>query len=188
MKKQKTERGDTVAEGKMRTPEGKSLIEKLILENKTLIRRTVQNTLGSEYAYLAEEAVSELYLLACEKQSVIEAHPCPRAWLVVAARHVSQGLVKKHSADTLTVPIDERKACTAKDGVYNEVLYKIWLENKLPEKLLATLTDKERAVYYTYYIEKKKPKQIAAELGIPTSSVYGIRNRLKEKIEEKIKK
>lgn len=188
MIKQKTERRDTVEEGKMCAPKGESLMEKLILENKTLIRRTVQNALGSEYAYLAEEAVAELYLLACEKQSVIEAHPCPRAWLVVAARHVSQGLMKKHQADTLAVPIDEHNVCSAKDSVYNEVLYKTWLENKLPEKLLALLTDKERAVYYAYYVEKKKPKQIAAEQGIPTSSVYGIRNRLKEKIEEKIKK
>lgn len=170
----------------MKTGNSKAFIEELVVKNKVIILRTVQNVLGKEYAYLAEDAVDDVYLLACEKAYVLKSHPCPGAWLTVAARYVALGLIRNQNAQVPTVPLNEYSAKSDKDNVYNEVLYRIWLENKLPEKILASLSNDEMAVYLKLYVENKKAKTAIEELKIPRSTFYSIRNRMEEKIKEKI--
>lgn len=170
----------------MKTGNSKAFIEELVVKNKVIILRTVQNVLGKEYAYLAEDAVGDVYLLACEKAYVLKSHPCPGAWLTVAARYVALSLIRNQNAQVPTVPLNEYSAKSDKDNVYNEVLYRIWLENKLPEKILASLSNDEMAVYLKLYVENKKAKTAIEELQLPKSTFYSIRNRMEEKIKEKI--
>lgn len=163
-------------------------VKNVIEENEKYINVTVYNTLGGLYGYLAEEAIGDVYLLACKKVDVLKSHSCPRAWLIVAAKHVSQGLIRKHRTDFMNVELSEAENLKSDDDVAEDAVYEIWLENKIPEKLIGTLTKREREVYAKLYIECKTPKETAAELGVKVTLVNNINKNLKDKIKYAVKR
>ncbi len=167
--------------------EDSKLLSQLIEANEKSIRVTIYNTLGSVYSYLADEAVGELLLLACEKIDTIKTHCSPKAWLLVAARHVAQSVMKKHKKDLLVVEYNAIEKQASNDNVFEDALFAIWIENKVPQKLLALLTKREREVYYKLYIEKKTPKQAAEELGVKRNLINNVNKNLKDKIKDALK-
>ncbi len=167
--------------------EDKAYLRTLIMENEKYIKHAVTNTLGPLFEYLADDAVGELYLLACQKVDVIKTCDSPRAWLIVAARYVAKGLIKKQKKDLNSVELTE--ALNSDDeNVFEEAVYRIWLENKIPEKLIDSLTQREREVYIKLHIENKTPKEAAAELGVTVNLVHNVNKNLKDKIKAEIKK
>ena len=162
-------------------------IEKLIKENLSSIKNTIYNTLGQEYKHLAEDTVSELYLLMCEKIDVLKSHECPRAWLIVASKRVSQGMINKQKREMPTVSPEDISRHIGKSDIFEDAVYDIWLENKVPEKLISRLTQREREIYHKIYIENKKPKDIAKELNITGSTIRNIHKNLRDKIKDGIK-
>ena len=54
--------------------ENKSYLRAIIMENEKYIKFAVTNTLGPLFRYLADDAVGELYLLACQKVDVIKTY------------------------------------------------------------------------------------------------------------------
>ena len=70
---------------------------------------------------------------------------------------------------------------------YEEVIYKIWLENNSIKKLLDTLTAHEREIYELIYKEKLTSKQVAIRLGISDSTVRNLNANIKAKIKKAIK-
>lgn len=163
-------------------------IENLIEYNEKHIKNVIHSTLGSENQYLAEDTINEFYLLMCEKIEILKAHPCPQAWILVAAKYTAQGMVHKHKKDLLSVSLDEVSYKLGETDVFEDAVYEIWLENKVSEKLIANLTKREREIYYKIYIEKKKPKEIAAELNISANAVRNINKNLRDKIKDDIKR
>lgn len=161
-------------------------IEKLIGDNKTLVKTIIYSTLGQEHKELFEDALNELYLLICEKFQTIKSHPNPKAWLLVAARYTAQGMKSKHIKHQ-SENINKAREISDKMDISEEAVYNIWLENNIPQKLINSLTNREKEIYTLIYIKDKKPKEIAKELGITESSVRNIHKNLKDKITEKIK-
>lgn len=153
-----------------------------------LAKIIAQSTLGNYYSYLLEDCIAELYLLICEKIAIIEKHPNPKAWIIVAAKTTALKLIKKHKKDSLSQSLDLDVASDLIDetDVFEEALYDIWLEEKVPEKIISSLTKRERVIYQKLYIEKKKPKIVAKELGISVSTVWNFNKLIKEKIKNKI--
>lgn len=170
------------------TEEDACLINDLIEENCNQIKNIIYNTLGSENRYLAEDAVNEFYLLMCEKIDVLRVHTCPKAWMFVAARHTAQGMIQKYRKDSTCIPLDEISYKVGETDVFEDALYEIWLENKVPEKIIAGLTKRERNVYYKLYIEKKKPKEIAEELGVSANAVRNMNKTIRDKIKETVRR
>lgn len=162
-------------------------IEQLIEQNGNHINNIIYNTLGSYNQYLAKDAISEFYLLMCEKIDTLKAHPSPKGWIFVAAKHTAQGLIAKSRRDSSSVPLDDVIYEFSETDVFEDATYEIWLENKVPEKLIAHLTKREREIYCKLYIDKKKPTAIAKELNISVNSVYNIHKNLRDKIKYDIK-
>ncbi len=163
-------------------------IEQLIRQNDKYIKNVIYNTLGPENRYLAEDAISEFYLLICEKIEALRSHPSPKGWLLVAAKHTAQGMISMHKKDAMSVSLEEALHEPDKTDVFEDTVYEIWLENKVPEKLIAGLTKRERQVYVKIYIEDKKPKDVAAELNISVNAVHNIHKNLRDKIKNEIKR
>lgn len=161
---------------------------KLFYENEKNIKGIVYNTLGKLYGHLAEDALGELCLLACEKIDIIKAHKSPKAWLIVASKHVAQGLIKKHKKDLLNIPLEKSEETVNDNDLFEEVVYATWLENKVPEKLIASLTKREKEVYYKLYIEKKTPKEAASELGVKLNLINNVHKNLRDKIKDAVKR
>ena len=168
------------------TEKQRSFLDGLIRENKHYISNTVLNTLGSAFSCLYEECISELYLLACLKINIAEAHPNPAAWIIVCARLTAHTVMQKRKKDALNVPPDE-DICDDRD-VFDEALYNIWIENGVASKLIEELTPREKEVYNLIYIKGKRPEEAAKLLGISHSTVRNIRKQLKEKITKKVYK
>ncbi len=170
------------------TQEDACFIEKLIKENLSSIKNTIYNTLGQQYKYLAEDTVNELYLLMCRKIEILKNHDCPKAWLIVASKRVSQGMINKQKREMPTVSPENISRHIGKSDIFEDAVYDIWLENKVPEKLISRLTKREREIYHKIYIENKEPNDIAKELNISASSVRNIHKNLRDKIKDDIKR
>ncbi len=170
------------------TAEESNFIMELFNGRKELYEAIIRKTLGSVYQYLAEDTVSELYLLACNKIDILKAHPCPEKWLTVAARMTAQRNIQKHLKDLNTSTLDEINEHSCKSDVFEDAVYNIWLENKVPERLIAQLTKREQEIYFKTYIENKTPKDISKELNISENNVRNVNKNLKDKIRDAIKR
>lgn len=164
------------------------LLRRLIEENEKTTRKIIYSTLGKLYSYVAEEAIAELYLLACEKIDIIKTYRSPKAWLFVASKLVAQGMIKKHKKDLLAVDYDALTETSSSDDVFEEALFAIWIEDKVPEKLIASLTKREREVYYKLYIEKKSLAEAAEELGVKRNLINNVHRNLRDKIKDSVKR
>lgn len=170
-------------------PEDSEFLSRLLKENEKVINNVINNTLGKLYRYLAEETISELCLLACEKIDSVKAHTEPRLWLIIAAKNLARGMMRKHSKDLLNVSLDlleEEPAST--DNVFEDAVYAIWLEGKVPEKLIASLTKREREVYHKLYIEEKTLDETAEELGVTKNLVNAVHKNIRDKIKYAVKR
>ena len=170
------------------TKDDSLFIEQLIEQNGKYINNIIYNTLGPNNKYLAKDAISELYLLMCEKIDTLRTHPSPKGWILVAARRTAQGMIAKYIKDTLSVSLDDVLYELSETDVFEDAIYEIWLENKVPEKLIAHLTKREREIYCKIYIENKKPKIVAKELKISINAVHNIHKNLRDKIKDDIKR
>jgi len=170
------------------SPEQARFIEELIYNNYEAIYSIVFNALGASYSYLWDEAISELFVLLCEKIDVLQNHPAPQGWLFVSARYVAKGITHKHKRDLSQASLDEINYDISKNDIFEEIVYKIWLENNVPEKLISQLSKREKEIYHKIYIEHKKPKEIAKELSISENNVRNIKKNLKDKIHNALKK
>lgn len=163
-------------------------IESLLKENENVINTTIYNTLGHTYRAISEDAIGELCLLMCEKIETLKTHECPKAWLIVSAKFVALGLTRKQNKQTNTLSLDNIIVGTKGTEVFDEVQYAMWLENKAPEKLIATLSKRESEVYRKIYIESKTVKEIAKELDVTENTVRNVHKNLRDKIINAIKR
>ena len=170
------------------TTEESIFIEQLLTDNKQYIKNIIYSELGDTYKYLAEDAIHDMYLLMCQKIDVLKAHNCPKAWILIASKRVAQGVMYKNRKDLQSVPLDNITGEADNIDVIEQVVYEIWLENKLPEKLIESLTPREREVYYKLYMEEKSVKETAEELSITANAVYNFNKNLKDKIKNEIKR
>lgn len=168
------------------TQEDACFIEKLIEENMHDIKNVIYNTLGQQYRYLAEDTVNELYLLVCQKVDILKAHDCPKAWLLVASKRVSKGMINKQKREMPSVSPENISLYMGKSDIFEDAVYDIWLENKVPEKLISRLTKREQEIYHKIYIENKKVKDVATELNITDNAVRNIHKNLRDKIKDDI--
>jgi len=159
----------------------------LIERYESNIKNVIYSMLGKDNRYLAEDALSEVYLLMCKKIKPLKDHPCPKAWILVATKYVVQGILTKNRKDIAIVPLEDVENYIGGTDIFEEAVYEIWLENKVPEKLLAKLTKREREVYHKLYIEGKKPNEAASELNISKNAVNNIHKNLRDKIKYDIK-
>ncbi len=163
-------------------------IEKLIIENRKIIKNIIYNILGERYKHHAEDAVCDVYLLMCQKIDVLKNHNAPRAWIFVAARYVARGVVRNNKKHDNTIPIDMIEDFPSDINVEEEATYRIWLSDKVPEKLIKSLTKREQQVYQKLYIEGKTPKQAAVELNLTANAVYNFNKNIRDKIKYAVKR
>ncbi len=164
------------------TKQDAKFIEDLIIQCESHIKNVVYGMLSADKRYLAEDIISELHLLMCKKVDTLKTHPSPKAWALVAARHVTQGAVAKNRKNANNVPLEEVESYIGTADVFEDAVYEMWLENKVPEKLIAKLSKREREIYQKIYIEEKQPQEVAVELDLSVNAVHNIHKNLRDKI------
>lgn len=169
------------------TKEESDFIDDLIKTHYVMIEKLI-NRFACGDLQIAEEAVSELYLLMCKKAKVLNEHPSPKAWIIRASKYIVQGLITKNSKEKASVSIEVLPECASETDVFEDVVYSIWMEENVPDKVLSHLTKREREVYQGIYIENKKPKEVASDLNISVNAVNNIHKNLRDKIKDDIKR
>ena len=167
------------------TVEQSRFVECLIIDNNSVITNIIRKTLGNTYLYLLEDTISELYLLICEKINIVEKHTNPKAWLYVSAKTTALSMIQRNKKDLQNDNIEEQEI-VQNDTIFEDAVYNIWLDNRIPEKLIEELAPRERQVYDGIYLKKKKPKDLAKDLEISINTVRNIHKKLRDKLTKKI--
>ncbi|MBQ7047710.1 MAG: sigma-70 family RNA polymerase sigma factor [Clostridia bacterium] len=169
------------------TAEQRTFIEKLLTENENAIKYIIRKTLGRVYGYLNDECIGELCLLMCDKISDIEVHPNPRAWVMASAKLTAFSVINKNKNHAKFTTLNEEQP-TKTDPTFEDALYSLWMKNDVPQKLLDTLTKREKQIYQKLYVQNKNIETTGRELGIASSTVRTIKKTLTDKILEHIRK
>ena len=169
------------------TAKQRTFIEELLVENETAIKYIIRKTLGNVYGYLNDECIGELCLLMCKKISVLESHPNPAAWVMASAKLTAFSVINKNKKYAKCV-LPNEDLPTKTDPTFEEALYGLWLKNDTPQKLMDTLTKREKQIYQKLYVENKNTETTASELGLNPSTVRTLKKTLRDKILEHIQK
>ena len=164
------------------SPMDAKYIEDLFKEHGKEIRVTIVNVLGHENASLIEDAVGDLCLLMCEKIEKLKSHTSPVAWLTIASRFIALNLRRNQNKYNDLIPLDGVRIKSNGAEIFDEVQYAIWLEEDVPQKLMKMLTKRETDIYQKIYVEEKRVKDVAKELGITENTVRNLHKRLRDKI------
>lgn len=170
------------------TAEETAYIRELIIENEYIIRAQIKEKLKGKFAYLGEECIGDLYLLACQKAHVLINHPNPVGWLIIAARNIVKNAERKYKTVVDKTIDKELTDIPSGDQVIEDALYNIWMQEGSIERLLALLSPREREIYEMLYKEKRTSIQTANILGISDSTVRNIALTIKKKIKDGIEK
>ncbi len=168
------------------TKEDADFVEALLKQHQRVIMSVIRANLNHHLYYLAEDCLSEVYLVACQNVSELKKHAHPDGWLAVTAKYITIRLAKDEMKNLRK--IGRAVEHTAHEHVFESALYNIWLEEKMPEKILGTLTKREKEIYEMIYIRCMKNDEIARQLGISESTIRNINKSIVDKIEYYIKK
>lgn len=172
---------------KVLTRSDASYVANLINEYAEEIKNVIYSTVSNRND-LIEEAVSDLHLLMCEKIEDIKTHSCPKAWILVSAKRVAQGVIAKARRYSSVVPLDDIVEIADERSIEDEAIFQIWMDEKVPEKLIGRLSKREREVYDKIYVEGKTTKETASDLNISLNAVHNIHKNLRDKIKDDVKR
>lgn len=165
----------------------RDFIKQLVLKNRVTIAHTVRVVLGELYGSLYEDCIGETYLLACQKVKHIREHENPDGFIIVAAKLTALGLMRKVKG-VKTVPIVNPDALPSETDVYEEALFNICIKQLTPKNLEELFTPREAEVFKLIYIEELNSIQAAERLGISDSTVRSIKQTVKDKVKQLVKK
>lgn len=168
------------------TSEEAEYINELLERNEYIIRAQIRTVLKEKFNQIGEDCISELYLLACEKVSVLKTHKNPDAWLVIASKNVANNMARKHTALLQNITDEEITNVKIETDVFEDALYNIWIQEGSIERLLSLLTPREREIYDLLYKERQTAKQVSEKLGVSDSTVRNIALAIKKKIKNAI--
>lgn len=161
-------------------------IKDLIIRNEFIIRAEVRSVLRDKFDQIGDDCISEIYLLACKKISLLKKHEKPDAWITVSARKVALNMARKHNTLLNNSTADEITDVGTEDNVFEDALYNIWMEDGSISKLLNTLTPHEREIYNLIYIKRLPSKEVAILMGTSDSTIRNTAVKIKRKIKNAI--
>lgn len=161
-------------------------IEKLIINNESILRSVIRSALVERFDQIGDECMSDLYLLMCEKIDILKNHENPDGWVVVAAKNIALNAIRKHNTQLKHTSAEEIIDIPVEDNVFESALYNIWLKDGVIEKLLDKLTPHEREIYNYLYRKRLPSKKVAELMGVSHSTIRNINANIKIKIKKEM--
>ena len=169
------------------TLEEARFIDGLIERNRSVLGNIIKFSLGEDFDHLWEDCLSETYLLACRKIDVLKAHENPDGWIINAAKKNAGNMKRNNNKYKSNISIEKLPELPDEQNVFEEAVFNIWMEKKVPSILISRLSKREKEVYELFYIEHKTTDEIAKRLGINVSTVRNIKKNIVDKIKYDIK-
>lgn len=146
--------------------------------------------LGDEDRYMAEDCLSQTFLIACQKKDDLLSRDKPVVWLIAAAKNCARQFKRK--------AIKEReKTCVIDEPMYSivdesgeffvdDIVYRDWIRNKVPQNLINELQPRTREAFLAKYKDGKSNAEIAAEMHITESTVRTFLSDARKYIEDRV--
>jgi RNA polymerase sigma factor (sigma-70 family) len=135
-----------------------------------------------------DDCESDVVLIAVEHAAELLSHPNSTGWFVVTAQNVAHNARRKEITRTHNlISVSEFKSETDMEPL-EDILYKEWVNDGIPEELISRLAPREREVYKLIFLEHMSTKGISDKLGISESTVRNIKKNIMDKIKYDIKK
>jgi len=159
--------------------------EKYVL---TVILSRLYDGCPKDYAY---DCLQDVFAIALEKKDDEKFNQNPIGWLTLTAQHVVENYNRKftnrsrfhHTAfdfDLNTVP--------ASDYWFEDMAYRVAIENHIWERILDDLKRDERVIFIMRYYQEMSSEDICLELGISKNHLAVRLSRIKHKVKKAIKK
>jgi len=168
-----------------------AILGELFIKYRDVILFAVLRTLGAENESMAEDCLSQAFLIACQKKDELFSRDNPVLWLIATAkncaRHCKRTAIKEQS---LFHPIDEETSEIADQSgerFVQDLIYEDWIEKGVPQKLIDELNPRVRQAFVAKYREHKSNAQIAKEMQISESTVRTFLHDAKKQIEERVR-
>lgn len=134
---------------------------------------------------VAEDITQEVFLTFQLKHDVLEDEHI-HAWLISTAHNKCMEYFREAKKSHDFVPLDESCASIEYEELFDLLDSCVPAGDSCMEKyinlLLMSLTESERVLFQKLYVEKKKHKQIATELGITLDAADARAKRLNKKV------
>lgn len=157
----------------LRMESDSSFLEKLYMENYSLVYKLVMRTLR-QYGFRTNDApdiVQDVFILAAKRIDILRKHPNPVGWLIKTSQYVCMNYastyVRHHEQlfETLDLHADHENAVLEIDTIVS---------------LEQMLKPEECALLKAYYIEERSTEEICRDAGITPNLLRVRMHRLKK--------
>lgn len=157
-------------------------LSNLVIEHRNVIHRIIYNALSPQFTYLVDDCESDVILIAVEHAAELLSHPNATGWFVLTARNIAHNARRKEITRTHNlISVSEFKSKTEIEPL-EDILYKDWINDGIPEELIARLAPREREVYNLIFVEHMSTKEISDKLCLRESTVRNIKKHIIDKI------
>ena len=138
--------------------------------------------------YDAEELTQEIFLLFYERLDILEDDKIGR-WLFAVSRRKCQEFYRKRKEYNLMISLEDSYNSVEEILMVCDRYFKVTDEEiqKSLEVILNNLKKEEYELYYKKFVEGKKHKEIAEELGVSVGCVNSRSFKLRKKLEKSAK-
>lgn len=171
--------------------EKNALLGELFENYRGVILFSILKVLGDEDKYLAEDCLSQTFLIACQKKDILLSKEKPILWLIATGKNCARHLKRQaHTERKKMCPLDDQHPSFAEEreeDFIEDMIYEEWIRNNVPQMLINELHPRTRQAFIAKYKEGKSNAEIAAEMNITESTVRTFLTDARKQITARVK-
>ena len=137
------------------------------------------------------DCLHDVFAIALEKKEEERFNQNPVGWLTLTAKNVAGNYTRKHTNRLRFHLTDFDWDCAAipdSDFWFEDLAYRMAIENRVWEKILGELKEEDRAIFIMRYYRKLSLDDISSDLGISKNHLNVRISRMKKQIRKLIHK
>lgn len=171
--------------------EKNAILGELFEQYRGVILFSILKTLGPGNEYMAEDCLSQAFLIACQKKDDLLSREKPVVWLIATGKNCAKHFRRQAIKDRERLcSIDEHTRTLADDSgesFIEDIVYDDWIKNDVPQKLINELHPRTKQAFIAKYHQGKSNSEIAEEMNISESTVRTFLSEAKKHIEERVR-
>lgn len=158
----------------------------LYKQYERLIKNTIIHCLTYKGSYDVEDALMDVFYIACYKIEKLKDSPNPAGWLVNTAKNVAANQSRKYFVIDKHNYTDENGlkyvSCSFEETLLDDITFETWMNNKAVDSIKSLLSETELILYKLRFEEHKSITEISKILTKSEGSIKTAVSRLKKHI------
>lgn len=178
------------------TDEERAFIKEIIQNTNANVYRRVKSKLRNFDHHYVEDCIQDIWLTLCYNIKAVMKHPCPEGWICKTASYIASEYSKRiireqnHTGialDGSSYDYIYEASETFENSFIEDIMYHLYMDARVIEKALSTLTKRESSLYEMRHKQKLSYKEMAKELNTSTDSARASVSYINKKIISSIK-